>query len=98
MTVDISKEQNRWTVALAGRLDTITAPQLEAALDRLDPQVREIVFDLSQLSYLSSSGLRVLVTVHKKLSGSGKLIIRQATKPVMDVFDITGFSGILNFE
>lgn len=98
MTIETSREQGKLTVTLTGRLDTITSPQLEAELDRIDAQVKEIVFDFAQLVYLSSSGLRVIVTVHKKLLGSGKITIRNATKPVMDVFDITGFSSVLMFE
>lgn len=98
MTIETAKEQGKWTVKLTGRLDTITSPQLEAELSAIDAQVRELVFDLSELVYLSSSGLRVLVTVHRKLSGSGKISLRKVTKPVMDVFEITGFSDILNFE
>jgi anti-sigma B factor antagonist len=98
MTIEIANEQDKLIVKLSGRLDTITSPRLEAELNAVDALIREVVFDLSQLVYLSSSGLRVIMTLHRKLSGAVKITIRNATKPVMDVFEITGFSDILAFE
>ena len=98
MTIEKLQQQNILTVRLTGRLDTITAPQLEAELRMIDPQISELVFDLEELVYLSSSGLRVIVTVQKKLAGYGKMIIRNARGPVMEVFEITGFTEVLTFE
>ena len=98
MTVEKLQKQNEMTLRLTGRLDTITAPQLEAELRALDPQVNEIVFDLAELVYLSSSGLRVIAAVQKKLAGHGKMTIRNARGPVMEVFEITGFTEVLTFE
>jgi anti-sigma B factor antagonist len=98
MTIDIRQQANQVTITLAGRLDTITTPQLEAEIIRMDPQVNELVFDLADLNYLSSSGLRVLVSVQKKLAGRGKMIIRNSQQPVRNVFEITGFTDVLNIE
>jgi anti-sigma B factor antagonist len=95
MTIQVTYEGNRMTLALSGRLDTITTPQLETELKLSDDQINEVVLDLTGLCYLSSSGLRVIASLHKKLAGHGKMIIRNVQKPVMDVFDITGFSDVL---
>jgi anti-sigma B factor antagonist len=96
MTIQITRDQNKLTLALSGRLDTITTPQLEAELKTLDAQIGEVVLDLAELCYLSSSGLRAIASLQKKLSGHGKLVICHVQKPVMDVFDITGFSDVLS--
>lgn len=96
MTIQKTIEQNRLTLALSGRLDTITTPQLETELKALDGQICEVVLDLAELCYLSSSGLRAIASLQKKLAGHGKMVIYNVQKPVMDVFDITGFSDVLS--
>ena len=87
---------NRLTVALEGRIDTLTAPQLETELTPLLSGVTELVLDLTQVAYISSAGLRVLLSTHKKmLAVGGSLTIANAVPAVREVFDITGFSDIL---
>jgi len=84
------------TVALEGRIDTLTAPQLETELAPLLEGVTALVLDFAQVAYISSAGLRVLLTTHKKmLSAGGSLTIANAMPAVREVFDITGFSDIL---
>ena len=85
---------NELTLAPIGRVDTITSPELEAAL-QLDG-VEVLVFDLSQVDYVSSAGLRVLLSAQKKMAGK-KMLIRGTRPAVMEVFDITGFSNIFTF-
>ena len=87
------------TVALAGRLDTVTAPELEAALADSLAGINQLVFDLSGLDYISSAGLRVLLATHKAVgSGGGEMIVRGANELVMEVFEVTGFTDILNLQ
>ena len=89
-----NKEGNKLTLAPIGRIDTITSPELEAAvvLDGVD----ELVFDLAQVDYISSAGLRVLLSAQKKMAGKSMKIVN--SKPaVKEVFDITGFSDIFTF-
>lgn len=87
---------NRLTVALEGRIDTLTAPQLETELAPLLGGVTALVLDLAQVAYISSAGLRVLLSTHKKmLAAGGALTIANAVPAVREVFDITGFSDIL---
>ena len=94
MQINKNKEGNKLTLAPIGRVDTITAPELEAAIV-LDG-VEELVFDLAQVDYISSAGLRVLLSAQKKMAGKSMKIAN--SKPaVKEVFDITGFSDIFTF-
>ena len=94
MQINKNKEGNKLTLAPIGRVDTITAPELEAAVV-LDG-VEELVFDLAQVDYISSAGLRVLLSAQKKMAGKSMKIAN--SKPaVKEVFDITGFSDIFTF-
>lgn len=98
MTINKTKEGNVLTVSLEGRLDTMTAPELEAAVkDELDA-VSSIVLDLKALEYVSSAGLRVILSIHKALAGKEGLIVKNPNETVSEVFEVTGFSDILNIE
>lgn len=95
--MDIRKESTDTTllVMVEGRLDTTTAPQLEQELsDSLD-HVTDLILDFSGLEYLSSAGLRVLLGAQKRMNQQGSMIVRNVNQIIMEVFDITGFSGIL---
>jgi len=91
--MDISKtlDGGKLTIAPVGRIDTITSPELEAAVV-LDG-VSELVFDLAGVDYISSAGLRVLLSAQKKMTGKS-MAIANARPAVKEVFDITGFSDI----
>ena len=87
---------NRLTVALDGRIDTLTAPQLESELKPLLNGISELVLDFAQVAYFSSAGLRVLLATQKSMrTAGGSLMITNAVPAVREVFDITGFSDIL---
>ena len=94
MQINKNQEGNKLTLAPIGRVDTITSPELEAAVV-LDG-VEELVFDLAQVDYISSAGLRVLLSSQKKMAGKSMKIIN-AKPAVKEVFDITGFSDIFTF-
>ena len=85
-------------IALEGRLDTTTAPELEHALQELLPGMTELTLDFSGLDYLSSAGLRVLLYAQKTMSKQGSMKLTGVNEGVMEVFEITGFSGILTIE
>lgn len=86
------------TVTLKGRLDTLTAPELEAKLsDGLDG-IEKLIFDFTELKYISSAGLRVLMSVVETMEEQGSIVLRNVCKEVMDVFDITGITDFLNIE
>ena len=94
MQINKNQEAGKLTLAPIGRVDTITSPELEAAIV-LDG-VEELVFDLSQVDYISSAGLRVLLSAQKKMAGKS-MKIANAKPAVKEVFDITGFSDIFTF-
>ena len=96
----ISKTQNgtALNIALEGRLDTTTAPDLEKALKSSMGGASELVIDFSGLEYISSAGLRVLLSAHKTMSQKGGMKLIHVNDLVMEVFEVTGFSDILNIE
>lgn len=98
--MQINKTQNgtNLTVALEGRLDTTTAPQLEAELKRSLSGVTEFVLDLAALEYLSSAGLRVILSAQKVMNKQGMMVVKNANDTIMEIFEVTGFSDILNVE
>lgn len=96
----INKQQNGTTLTLAleGRLDTTTAPQLEAELKGSIVGVTALYIDMEKLEYISSAGLRVLLSAQKIMNRQGKMVVRRPNETVMEVFEVTGFSGILTIE
>ena len=94
MQINKTQEGNKLVLAPVGRVDTITSPELEAAIV-LDG-VEELVFDLSSVDYISSAGLRVLLSAQKKMAGKS-MKIANAKPAVKEVFDITGFTDIFTF-
>lgn len=96
MTINTTENGTEIIVAVEGSLDTVTSPELDAALASLYEKASRIVLDLKELIYTSSAGLRVILKAHKTMKG--KFAIRNATEDVMEVFDVTGFTDILTFE
>jgi len=95
----INKQQNgaALTLALEGRLDTVTSPDLENELKALDG-VDTLTLDFSKLDYISSAGLRVLLSAHKQMSAKGGMKVTNVNEIVREVFDVTGFADILTIE
>lgn len=89
---------NALKIILEGRLDTTTAPQLEAELSTALSGVTDLKFDLEKLDYISSAGLRVLLSTQKTMNKQGKMVISNASAEVKEIFDVTGFSDILTIE
>ncbi len=98
MTIQKTAEGARLTLSLQGRLDTTTAPQLEAELKGSVSGVEELILDFSELEYISSAGLRVLLSAQKVMSRQGSMVVRKVNEEVMDVFELTGFADILTIE
>lgn len=96
MEIIKTQKENALQIALSGRLDTTTAPQLEEALE-LDG-VTELDFDFAKLEYISSAGLRVLLAAQKQMNKQGEMKVMNVNSDIMDVFEITGFSDILTIE
>ena len=98
MNIMKTNEGTKLTLALEGRLDTTTAPQLEAEVKGSLTGVTELVLDFSQLEYLSSAGLRVILAAQKIMNKQGKMVIRHVNETIQEVFEVTGFSDILTIE
>ena len=99
MNITKKVEGEKLTVALEGRLDTLTAPELEESLSSALEGIKELVLDLSGLEYLSSAGLRVVLSTFKTVSAAeGKMTICNANEMVSKVFELTGFGNIVAIE
>ena len=98
MTINTAKEGTALTVALEGRLDTTTAPELEAALNEALDGVEALTIDLEQLEYISSAGLRVLLSAQKIMNKQGEMKLIHVSDVINEIFEVTGFSDILNIE
>lgn len=99
MTITLNHDADTLTVVLSGRLDTTTSPQLEKSLQENLDGIHAVTFDFAGIEYISSAGLRVLLSTQKRMSAAGgtmKLV--HVNETVMEVFDITGFTDILTIE
>ena len=98
MTIQQTRNENTLTIALEGRLDTMTAPELEAALKTALEGVEELTFDFEKLDYISSAGLRVLLAAQKTMNRQGGMKVVHVNEIIMEIFEVTGFSDILTIE
>ena len=98
MTIDKKENGTALEIAIEGRLDTMTSPQLEEELKTGLEGITDLTFDFEKLEYISSAGLRVLLSAQKTMNKQGSMKIVHVSEPVMDVFDVTGFVDILTIE
>lgn len=98
MTIQKNRNGSVLTLAVAGRLETTTAPELEAVVKTELDGVDSLVLDFSNLEYISSAGLRVLLTAQKTMNQQGEIKVTGVNEIVGEVFEITGFSDILTIE
>ena len=98
MEIQAKKDNGKLDIVLSGRLDTTTAPELEAELKRSIGGVTELVLDFTNLEYLSSAGLRVILAAQKVMNQQGAMVIRHVNDTIMEVFEVTGFTDILTIE
>ena len=98
MTVQKTIQNQTLTIAPEGRLDTITAPQLESELRSSLDGMTELVFDLEKLVYISSAGLRVLLSAQKTMNKQGTMVLKNVRPEIMEILEITGFADILTIR
>ena len=98
MNINKSVNGTELTMAIVGRLDTVTAPEFEAELKASIDGVETLILDLSELEYTSSAGLRTFLIAQKTMNKQGKMIVKNVTESVMEVFDITGMADFMTFE
>ena len=98
MTIEILNNKDETIIELTGRLDTITAPALDASINECLEYTKNLVLDLKNLEYISSAGLRVLLSAQKKMQKIGSMKVKNVCEEVMEIFEITGFADILVIE
>ena len=98
MTIEKNLNGTELNVSITGRLDTTTAPQLEAALKESFDGITKLALDFSALEYLSSAGLRVLLAAQKAMNKQGEMVIRNVNETISEIFELTGFIDILTVE
>ena len=95
MTINIERENGKVLIKIDGRLDTTTAPELEKAINNEGDALKNLVLDFDGIEYISSAGLRVLLTAQKKMNAQGYMELIHVSESVMDIFEMTGFAEIL---
>lgn len=98
MTIEKNLSGTELNVKVSGRLDTTTAPELEAALNDSMSGVTKLVLDFASLEYLSSAGLRVLLQAQKTMNKQGEMVVRNVNETINEIFEVTGFIDILTIE
>ena len=98
MTIEIKKNVDELVFEITGRLDTITAPALDKTINENLGEIKSLILDCKNLEYISSAGLRVLLSTQKKLQQKGTMKLKNVREEVMEVFEITGFVDILTVE
>ena len=98
MTIEIKRNAEVTSIVLGGRLDTTTAPALDKTINEDVGEVKNLVLDLKDLEYISSAGLRVLLSAQKKMQKIGTMKVVNVREEVMEVFEMTGFADILTIE
>lgn len=98
MTITKNQDGEKLTFTLGGRLDTIAAPELDSEIKASLDGVKDLVLDISGIDYISSAGLRVLLSAHKTMNKQGNMKVTGASQAIMEIFDITGFIDLINIE
>ena len=98
LNINPNIKNDKAVFSLEGRLDTVTSPELEKTLADALSDVKELTFDLANLEYVSSAGLRVLLLAQKTMNAQGKMTVRNVGETVNEIFEVTGFSDILTIE
>lgn len=98
MKIDMKENEGQLEISLIGRLDTNTSPQLEEELKKVIVGLPSLVIDMGGLEYISSAGLRVLLSAHKAMKKQGNMLLKNVREEVLEIFNVTGFSEILDIE
>ena len=98
MTINKERNNETLTLVIEGRLDTVTAPELEKVVNEETADIKELLLDMNALEYISSAGLRVLLAAQKKMNKQGSMKLKDVCDAVMEVFEMTGFADILVIE
>ena len=98
LTINKTVENGKAIISPEGRLDSVTAPEMENAVKEVLPGIDELTLDFAKLEYISSAGLRVLLSAQKAMNTQGKMTVVNVNGTIMEIFEVTGFSDILTIE
>ncbi|SKB69795.1 anti-sigma B factor antagonist [Lachnospiraceae bacterium] len=98
LNINSDKSSMKLVISLEGRLDTTSSPQLEEFIKKEVGNTKELVYDLKNLEYISSAGLRVLLSSQKIMNKQGAMVLKNVSEEVMEVFEVTGFADIFNIQ
>ena len=98
LKITMNQDGEEYTFVLEGRMDTLTSPDLEDRVEEVLEQAKKLIFDMGKVEYISSAGLRVLLGAAQELEDRGEVVVRHITKPVQEVFDVTGFADAFQIE
>ena len=98
MNISAKRDKNTLVIGISGRVDTVSAPELEKSITENIDGVNELILDLKDMTYTSSAGLRVFLKAQKLMNQQGTLTLKNVCNEVMEIFEVTGFSEILNIE
>ncbi len=98
MNLTVTSENKVYTIAITGRIDTLTAPELESKFREIEKNAEKLIFDMHEVEYISSAGMRVIVAAHRAMLPKDGLVLRGLTKNVRTIINLTGFNNILNIE
>ena len=98
MNIKVKKEMEEIIIFVGGRLDTTTAPQLEKTINENINNTKNLILDLKELQYISSAGLRILLSTQKKIQNIGSMKVKNVCEEIMEIFEMTGFTDILTIE
>ena len=98
MNLTVTSENKVYTIAITGRIDTLTAPELESKFREIEKNAEKLIFDMHEAEYISSAGMRVIVAAHRAMLPKDGLVLRGLTKNVRTIINLTGFNNILNIE
>ena len=98
LTISKTVENGKAILFSEGRLDSVTAPEMEKALKEVLPEICELTLDFAKLEYISSAGLRALLSAQKAMNARGKMTVTGVNETILEIFEVTGFSDILKIE
>lgn len=98
LNINKKVENGKAVIMPEGRLDTVTAPQMEGIIKEIIPEISELILDFKNLEYISSAGLRILLSAQKAMNMHGKMTLCNVNETIMEIFEVTGFSEILTIE
>ena len=98
LNIEKKQDGSNLDIKVSGKLNTTTSPELEQSINESIDGVTALTFDFAELSYISSAGLRVLLSAQKKMNKQGSMVVKNCTREILEIFEVTGFSDILTIE